>query len=92
MEDVAHGRRFTIEPQADVTEVLRAIQQHQIHRLPVMMLCGPPAASSRGAAQGCWLPERVCEEWRAERPAHIGALVDVVQVVRKDMGEVVFAG
>jgi CBS domain-containing protein len=34
--ELAQGMPVTIEPQADVTEVLRAMQQHQIRRLPVM--------------------------------------------------------
>jgi len=34
--DLAQSMPVTIEPQADVTDVLRAMEQHQIHRLPVM--------------------------------------------------------
>jgi CBS domain-containing protein len=34
--ELAHGMPVTIESQADVTEVLRAMEQHQIHRLPVI--------------------------------------------------------
>jgi CBS domain-containing protein len=34
--EMAQGMPVTIEPQADVTEVLRAMEQHQIRRLPVM--------------------------------------------------------
>jgi len=34
--EVAHGMPVTIAPGADVTEVLRAMEQHQIHRLPVI--------------------------------------------------------
>jgi CBS domain-containing protein len=34
--ELAQGMPVTIEPQADVTEVLRAMEQHQIRRLPVM--------------------------------------------------------
>ena len=34
--EVAHGMPVTIEPQADVTEVLRAMEQNKIHRLPVI--------------------------------------------------------
>jgi CBS domain-containing protein len=34
--ELAQGIPVTIESQADVTEVLRAMQQHQIRRLPVL--------------------------------------------------------
>jgi CBS domain-containing protein len=34
--ELAHGMPVTIESQADATEVLRAMKQHQIHRLPVI--------------------------------------------------------
>jgi CBS domain-containing protein len=34
--ELAQGMPVTIESQADVTEVLRAMEQHQIHRLPVI--------------------------------------------------------
>jgi len=34
--ELAQGMPVTIEVQADVTEVLRAMEQHQIHRLPVI--------------------------------------------------------
>ena len=34
--EVAHGMPVTIAPEADVTEVLHAMEQHQIHRLPVI--------------------------------------------------------
>ena len=34
--EVAQGIPVTIESQADVTEVLRAMEQNQIHRLPVI--------------------------------------------------------
>ena len=34
--EMAQGMPVTIEPQADVTEVLRTMEQHQIHRLPVI--------------------------------------------------------
>jgi CBS domain-containing protein len=34
--ELAQGMPVTIEPQADVTEVLRAMEQHQIRRLPVI--------------------------------------------------------
>ena len=34
--ELADGMPVTIESQADVTEVLRAMEQHQIHRLPVI--------------------------------------------------------
>jgi len=34
--DLAQGVAVTIESRADVTEVLRVMEQHQIHRLPVM--------------------------------------------------------
>jgi CBS domain-containing protein len=34
--ELAQGMPVTIESQADVTEVLRAMQQHQIRRLPVL--------------------------------------------------------
>jgi CBS domain-containing protein len=33
---LVHGRPVTIESKADVTEVLRAMEQYQIHRLPVI--------------------------------------------------------
>lgn len=33
---LANGMPVTIAPQADVTEVLSAMEQHQIHRLPVI--------------------------------------------------------
>ena len=34
--ELAQGMTVTIEPQADVTEVLRTMEQHQIRRLPVI--------------------------------------------------------
>ena len=34
--ELADGMPVTIESHADVTEVLRAMEQHQIHRLPVI--------------------------------------------------------
>ena len=34
--EVAHGMPVTIESQADVSEVLRAMEQNKIHRLPVI--------------------------------------------------------
>jgi CBS domain-containing protein len=34
--ELAHSTPVTIESQADVTEVLRAMEQNQIHRLPVI--------------------------------------------------------
>ena len=34
--ELAHGMPVTIESQADVTEVLRTMEQHKIHRLPVI--------------------------------------------------------
>ncbi len=34
--EVAHDVPVSIESQADVAEVLRAMEQHQIHRLPVV--------------------------------------------------------
>jgi CBS domain-containing protein len=34
--ELADGMPVTIESQADVTDVLRAMEQHQIHRLPVI--------------------------------------------------------
>jgi CBS domain-containing protein len=34
--EVADGMPVTIESQADATEVLRAMEQHKIHRLPVI--------------------------------------------------------
>jgi CBS domain-containing protein len=34
--EVARSMPVTIESQADVTEVLRTMEQHQIHRLPVI--------------------------------------------------------
>jgi CBS domain-containing protein len=34
--ELAQGMPVTIESQADVTEVLHAMEQHQIHRLPVI--------------------------------------------------------
>jgi CBS domain-containing protein len=34
--ELADGMPITIEAQADVTEVLHAMEQHQIHRLPVI--------------------------------------------------------
>jgi CBS domain-containing protein len=34
--ELAHGEPVAIESQADVTEVLRTMEQHQIHRLPVI--------------------------------------------------------
>jgi CBS domain-containing protein len=34
--ELAQGMPVTIESQADVTDVLRAMEQHQIHRLPVI--------------------------------------------------------
>jgi CBS domain-containing protein len=33
--ELADGKPVTIESQADVAEVLRAMERHQIHRLPV---------------------------------------------------------
>jgi CBS domain-containing protein len=34
--ELAHGMPVTIESQADVTQVLRVMEQHQVHRLPVI--------------------------------------------------------
>jgi CBS domain-containing protein len=34
--ELAQGMPVTVESQADVAEVLRAMEQHQVHRLPVM--------------------------------------------------------
>jgi CBS domain-containing protein len=34
--ELVDGMPVTIEPEADVTDVLRAMEQHQIHRLPVI--------------------------------------------------------
>jgi CBS domain-containing protein len=34
--ELAQGMPVTIEPQADVAEVLRAMEQHQVRRLPVV--------------------------------------------------------
>ncbi len=34
--ELAQGMPVTIDSQADVTDVLRAMEQHQIHRLPVI--------------------------------------------------------
>src|SRR5215469_11757719 len=34
--ELVHGGPVTIESNADVTEVLRAMEQYQIHRLPVI--------------------------------------------------------
>ena len=34
--ELADGMPVAIESQADVTEVLRAMKQHQVHRLPVI--------------------------------------------------------
>jgi CBS domain-containing protein len=34
--ELTDGMPVTIESQADVTEVLRAMEQHKIHRLPVI--------------------------------------------------------
>jgi len=34
--DLAQGMPITIDSRADVTDVLRAMEQHQIHRLPVI--------------------------------------------------------
>jgi CBS domain-containing protein len=34
--ELANGMPITIEAQADVTEVLRAMEQYKIHRLPVI--------------------------------------------------------
>jgi CBS domain-containing protein len=34
--ELMHDMPVTIEPQADVTDVLRTMEQHQVHRLPVI--------------------------------------------------------
>lgn len=34
--ELTDGMPVTIEPQADVTDVLRTMEQHQVHRLPVI--------------------------------------------------------
>ena len=45
--ELAHGMPVTIESQADVTEVLRAMEQHQIHRLPVIESQQPGAGGGQ---------------------------------------------
>ena len=60
--EMANGMPVTIEPQADVTEVLRAMQQHQIHRLPVIESQQPVGMISQ-ADLARHLPENLVGEF-----------------------------
>jgi len=60
--ELAHGMPVTIEVQADVTEVLRAMGQHQIHRLPVIESQQPVGMISQ-ADLARHLPENLVGEF-----------------------------
>jgi CBS domain-containing protein len=60
--DLVHGMPVTIESQADVTEVLRAMEQHQIHRLPVIESQQPVGMISQ-ADLARHLPENLVGEF-----------------------------
>jgi CBS domain-containing protein len=60
--ELVHGMPVTIEPQADVTEVLFAMQQHQIHRLPVIESQQPVGMISQ-ADLARHLPENLVGEF-----------------------------
>jgi CBS domain-containing protein len=60
--ELAHGMPVTIEPQADVTDVLRTMQQHRIHRLPVIESQQPVGMISQ-ADLARHLPENLVGEF-----------------------------
>ena len=59
---LADGMPVTIEPQADVTDVLRTMEQHQIHRLPVIESQQPVGMISQ-ADLARHLPEHLVGEF-----------------------------
>jgi CBS domain-containing protein len=60
--ELAHGMPVTIEPQADVTDVLRGMEQHQIHRLLVIESQQPVSMISQ-ADLARHLPETLVGEF-----------------------------
>ena len=60
--ELAHGMPVTIEAQADVTDVLRAMEQHQVHRLPVIESQQPVGMISQ-ADLARHLPENLVGEF-----------------------------
>lgn len=60
--DLMHGMPVTIESQADVTEVLRAMEQYKIHRLPVIESQQPVGMISQ-ADLARHLPEKLVGEF-----------------------------
>jgi CBS domain-containing protein len=60
--ELADGMPVAIESQADVTEVLRAMKQHQVHRLPVIESQRPVGMISQ-AELARHLPENLVGEF-----------------------------
>ena len=60
--ELADGMPVSIEPHADVTDVLRAMEQHQIHRLPVIESQQPVGMISQ-ADLARHLPENLVGEF-----------------------------
>jgi CBS domain-containing protein len=60
--ELMHGMPVTIESQADVTEVLRAMEQYKIHRLPVIESQQPVGMISQ-ADLARHLPEKLVGEF-----------------------------
>jgi CBS domain-containing protein len=60
--ELAQGMPVTIEAQADVTDVLRAMEQHQVHRLPVIESQHPVGMISQ-ADLARHLPENLVGEF-----------------------------
>ena len=60
--ELTDGMPVTIEPQADVTDVLRAMEQHQVHRLPVIESQQPVGMISQ-ADLARHLPENLVGEF-----------------------------
>jgi len=60
--ELADGMPVAIESQADVTEVLRAMKQHQVHRLPVIESQQPVGIISQ-AELARHLPENLVGEF-----------------------------
>jgi len=60
--ELARGMPVAIESQADVTEVLRAMMQHQVHRLPVIERQQPVGMISQ-AELARHLPENLVGEF-----------------------------
>jgi CBS domain-containing protein len=60
--ELAHDMPVTVESRADVTEVLRAMEQHQIHRLPVIESQQPVGMISQ-ADLARHLPENLVGEF-----------------------------